>query len=88
MPKPAYGQGIVERKMADVNYSGWGEEFAKVVSKIGEVGFTAILLAYIVACWWNGAEPNSLAWAGLAVFGANFGGKKLWTLIQSKTISK
>jgi hypothetical protein len=68
-----------------INYSGWGEELTKVVSKIGEVGFTAILLSYIVACWWNDMEPNTLAWAGLGVFGANFGVKKVTSILSSKT---
>ena len=71
-----------------IDYTGWGDELVKVVSKIGEVGFTGILLSYIVACWWNGADPNALAWAGLAAFGANFGGKKLYSLFQSKITTK
>jgi len=61
---------------------GWGDELAKVVSKIGEVFFTALLLSYIVACWWNQLDPHSLAWAGLGVFGANFGVKKILDAIK------
>lgn len=73
---------MTDEAKPQINYTGWGDEFSKVVSKIGEVVFTAILLSYIVACWWNGLDPNTLAWAGLGVFGANFGAKKIAGLLK------